>query len=210
MLDGRDLGRVFALAAPQRPRVELLGQQLPARREPARVRHPLLERRHHPPARRAALRLPRHLRATTRSPNRAALEVLGTPIDLSAVTCDAYVVAGSTDHIIPWTAAYRTTRDARRHERVRPRLERPRPGHRQSRPGTGRSSYWTSPSRRRAACPRRQRGAMSAVEHRGSWWDHWSAWLAERSGERGPAPAALGSAHHPPIEPAPGRYVHLT
>ena len=30
-----------------------------------------------------------------------ALEVLGTPVDLGAVTCDTYVVAGATDHIIP-------------------------------------------------------------------------------------------------------------
>src|SRR5215203_142541 len=41
--------------------------------------------------------------------NPGALEVLGTPIDLGNVMCDAYVVAGSTDHIIPWTGAYQTT-----------------------------------------------------------------------------------------------------
>src|SRR4029450_6777383 len=38
-----------------------------------------------------------------------AVEVLGPPIDLGKVRCDAYVVAGATDHIIPWTGAYRTT-----------------------------------------------------------------------------------------------------
>ena len=38
-----------------------------------------------------------------------SIEVLGTPIDLAKVRCDAFVVAGATDHIIPWTGAYRTT-----------------------------------------------------------------------------------------------------
>ncbi len=37
------------------------------------------------------------------------LDVLGTPVDLGKVMCDAFVVAGYTDHIIPWDGAYRTT-----------------------------------------------------------------------------------------------------
>ena len=37
------------------------------------------------------------------------LTVLGTPVDLRTVDVDTYVVAGSTDHIVPWHAAYRTT-----------------------------------------------------------------------------------------------------
>ena len=52
-------GQGLRLAAPERPRVELLGQQLPAGPEPAGVRHPVLEQRHHTPPGRAALRLPR-------------------------------------------------------------------------------------------------------------------------------------------------------
>ena len=52
-------GRGVRLAATRRPDLELLGQQLPAGRDPAAVRHPLLERRHHPAARRPAPRLHR-------------------------------------------------------------------------------------------------------------------------------------------------------
>ena len=37
------------------------------------------------------------------------LDVLGTTVDLGKVTCDTFVVAGHTDHLIPWDAAYRTT-----------------------------------------------------------------------------------------------------
>ena len=32
------------------------------------------------------------------------LDVLGTTVDLRNVTCDTFVVAGHTDHLIPWTA----------------------------------------------------------------------------------------------------------
>src|SRR5438270_3364573 len=38
-----------------------------------------------------------------------ALEVLGTPLDLSKVSNDAYIVAGITDHITPWQGCYATT-----------------------------------------------------------------------------------------------------
>lgn len=48
----------------------------------------------------------------------------------------------------------------------------------------------------------------SASEQPGSWWPHWLAWLEARCGERRPAPDELGSRLHPPLDPAPGRYVH--
>src|SRR6266704_1118355 len=38
-----------------------------------------------------------------------AFEVLGTPIDLSKVTNDTYIIAGITDHITPWQGCYATT-----------------------------------------------------------------------------------------------------
>ena len=44
--------RGVRLAPARRPDLELLGQQLPAGQAPARVRHPVLERRHHQDARR--------------------------------------------------------------------------------------------------------------------------------------------------------------
>ena len=51
--------RGLRLAAARRPGLELLGEQLPAGQEAAGVRHPVLERRHHPDDRRAARRLRR-------------------------------------------------------------------------------------------------------------------------------------------------------
>ena len=54
VIDGWQLGSTFAWLRPNDLVLELLGQQLPARPGPAGLRHPGLERRHHPAARRLA------------------------------------------------------------------------------------------------------------------------------------------------------------
>jgi polyhydroxyalkanoate synthase subunit PhaC len=134
-----------------------------------------------------------------------SLEVLGTPVDLGIVRCDAYVVAGATDHIIPWTAAYQTTQllggDSE--------FVLGSSGHIQAivnPPGTKRSRFLTRPG---PPPPDPLEWRAGATTSEGSWWDHWLRWLGERSGGERRAPARLGNRRHPPIEAAPGRYVHL-
>ena len=39
-----------------------------------------------------------------------AISMLGTPVDLSKITCDAYVIGGIADHISPWQATYRSAK----------------------------------------------------------------------------------------------------
>ena len=39
-----------------------------------------------------------------------AVSMLGTPVDLSQLTVDSYVIAGISDHISPWQACYRSAR----------------------------------------------------------------------------------------------------
>jgi polyhydroxyalkanoate synthase len=46
-----------------------------------------------------------------------------------------------------------------------------------------------------------------AASQAGSWWPHWSDWLAEQSGTKIPARTLLGSTDFPAGEAAPGRYV---
>jgi polyhydroxyalkanoate synthase subunit PhaC len=134
-----------------------------------------------------------------------SIEVLGTPVDLGKVRCDAYVVAGATDHIIPWTAAYQTTQLLGGGSE----FVLGSSGHIQAivnPPKNRKSSFLTRPGPP-PADPHEWRA--TATTNEGTWWDHWLRWLGERSGDQRRAPARLGNRRHPPIEAAPGRYVHL-
>jgi polyhydroxyalkanoate synthase len=130
-----------------------------------------------------------------------ALSILGTPIDLSAVAVDAYVMAGSTDHIVAWRSAYQTTGilggDVE--------FVLSNAGHVQSMVnpvGGPKASYRIGPEKG----PDPDRWLAQSREVRGSWWEHWTGWLAERSGAERPAGQA-GSSGHPSLGAAPGRYV---
>ncbi len=131
-----------------------------------------------------------------------ALEVLGTPIDLSKVTNDAYIVAGITDHITPWQGCYATTQLLG--GKVTFILSNS--GHIQALlnpPGNPKASYFVN--ERYPADPGQwQAGAQKRA---GSWWEDWRDWLGQRSGEKKPAPRELGSAQYQPGTPAPGSYV---
>ena len=52
-----------------------------------------------------------------------------------------------------------------------------------------------------------ERWFETAREVSGSWWTHWSGWLALHAGKQVAARATLGSTEFSPLEPAPGRYV---
>jgi polyhydroxyalkanoate synthase subunit PhaC len=138
--------------------------------------------------------------------NPGTMTVLGTPIDLSQVTCDAYVVAGSTDHIIPWTAAYRTTQLLGGISE----FVLSSSGHIQAMvnpPSNPKASFF---SRLGAPPTAAEQWLEEATRQPGSWWNHWTQWLAARSGKERNHPDALGNEEHPPLESAPGRYVHLS
>jgi polyhydroxyalkanoate synthase subunit PhaC len=127
---------------------------------------------------------------------------LGTPIDLSKVTSDAFLVAGLRDHITPWRPSYMTSQllggDTQ--------MVIVNSGHIQSfvNPvGKSRYQYWWGPAG--GADP--DAWLAQAEVHDGSWWPRWSEWLLSRSGEEKPSPPGLGSDRYPPGDPAPGRYV---
>ena len=131
-----------------------------------------------------------------------ALTVLGTPINLSRITGDTYVAAGRTDHITPWHTCYRSTQLVSGHAEfvlcssghIQTVVADPK--HR----GLG---YFLNPE----TPPDAEQWLKAAQRHEGSWWDHWVAWLSERSGDLVAAPKAAGSSLFPPIEPAPGTYI---
>ncbi|MCF6737188.1 alpha/beta hydrolase [Blastococcus sp. KM273129] len=133
-------------------------------------------------------------------PGRATM--LGTPVDLSAVTVDSYVTAGVADHLCPWQACYRTTQLLGGESRFVLSTS----GHIASLvnpPGNPRSTFQVAPS----TPPDPQEWLGRAETVKGSWWPDYVAWLGERSGEEVPAPQQLGGDGLEPLADAPGTYV---
>jgi polyhydroxyalkanoate synthase len=132
-------------------------------------------------------------------PGRARM--LGTPVDLSAVTVDAYVTAGIADHLCPWQACYRTTQLLGGESRFILSTS----GHIASLvnpPGNPRSTFQVAES-----TPADPKAWLESAEtQQGSWWPDYVAWLGERSGEEIPAPTSLAG-NLEELAAAPGTYV---
>ncbi|UVM45107.1 class II poly(R)-hydroxyalkanoic acid synthase [Pseudomonas brassicacearum] len=132
-----------------------------------------------------------------------ALEVCGTPIDLKQVTADIYSLAGTNDHITPWKSCYKSA------QLFGGKVEfvLSSSGHIQSilnPPGNPKSRYMTSDDMPAKA----EDWQENSTKHTDSWWLHWQAWQAERSGKLKKAPTVLGNKAYPAGEAAPGTYVH--
>lgn len=131
------------------------------------------------------------------------MTLLDTPIDLSRVKADNFIVAGERDHITTWRPCYMTSQllggDSE--------MVLVNSGHIQSfvNPvGKSRYKYWAGP----AGGPDPDSWREQAELNDGTWWPRWAEWLLQRSGGEQPAPTNLGSIEHPAQEPAPGLYVH--
>jgi polyhydroxyalkanoate synthase len=132
----------------------------------------------------------------------ARLEVLGTPIELGKVDCDAYFVGARTDHITPWEACYRSAHLLGGDKQ----FVLSSSGHIQALvnpPGNAKARYFVN----RELPPEAESWLATATTEAGTWWEHWAGWLAERAGDRIPTRRALGSRAHPPGDVAPGVYV---
>ncbi|WP_434626466.1 class II poly(R)-hydroxyalkanoic acid synthase [Pseudomonas sp. Z1-29] len=132
-----------------------------------------------------------------------ALEVCGTPIDLKQVSADIFSLAGTNDHITPWKSCYKSA------QLFGGKVEfvLSSSGHIQSilnPPGNPKSRYMTSED-----MPAKAEDWMeNSTKHTDSWWLHWQAWQAERSGKLKKAPTVLGNKTYVAGEAAPGTYVH--
>ncbi|UVL40888.1 class II poly(R)-hydroxyalkanoic acid synthase [Pseudomonas sp. B21-040] len=132
-----------------------------------------------------------------------ALEVCGTPIDLKQVTADIYCLAGTSDHITPWKSCYKSA------QLFGGKVEfvLSSSGHIQSilnPPGNPKSRYMTSTEMPVKA----EDWQENSTKHTDSWWLHWQAWQAERSGKLKKSPTVLGNKTYVAAEAAPGTYVH--
>jgi polyhydroxyalkanoate synthase subunit PhaC len=138
-----------------------------------------------------------------------AATMLGSPVDLSTVTTDSYVIAGIADHICPWQSCYRTTQllggnvtfvlstSGHIASMVNP-------------PANPKAQFRTMPPDQQGMRNPAEPGEFlkEAATTPSSWWPHYSAWLAERAGDRKPSPQNLGGEGYPVLTQAPGTYVH--
>lgn len=128
----------------------------------------------------------------------------GLKVDLSKVTVPLYFQASREDHIAPMNSVYRS---ARAFSNADVTLTLAGSGHIAgvvNPPSANKYQHWTNP----ALPATLGEWQAKAVEHPGSWWNHWADWLHDKSGgwvpardpKKGPLPA---------IEPAPGSYVKV-
>jgi polyhydroxyalkanoate synthase len=132
-----------------------------------------------------------------------ALAMAGESIDLVSIHQPLYAVSAEDDHITPWRQVFRINNWVTGSKRfvlstsghilgiVNPPVSPPK------------RSFRVGPAHRGEAA---DAWAGKAEERKGSWWEDWTVWLAERCGEPRAAPA-LTSDRYPKLADAPGTYV---
>ena len=134
--------------------------------------------------------------------NPGQLKLRGKPLDMRKLDLEAYVVAGTTDHITPWQGCYTSAKLFG----ARSRFVLSNSGHIQTLinpPGNPKAQFRAGPAREKSSA----QWLEKATQHKGSWWPDWLAWIKKRSGALVASPAALGSLDHRPLCDAPGVYV---
>jgi len=131
------------------------------------------------------------------------LELDGLPIDLSTVKTPIYVQSSKEDHIAPARSVFKgaklfggpTTFTMAGSGHIAGVINAP---------AANKYQHWTN-DKLPASLEEWQAGSS---EHPGSWWPHWAAWLAAKSGGKIPArDPALGPLK--PLGDAPGEYVKV-
>ena len=131
-----------------------------------------------------------------------AASMLGSPVHLSTIDVHSYVVAGIDDHIVPWPSAYQSTQLPSGSVRFVLSTS----GHIASMvnpPANPKATFRLAPGNP----PDHREWLAQAETVQGSWWPDYTTWLADRSGDMKRRPQKLGSAKHPPLDPAPGSYI---
>lgn len=130
------------------------------------------------------------------------LKIHDVPIDVSKIDVPAFITGGTTDHITPWQACYRSTQLLG--GQVTYVLSTA--GHIQSLinpPTASKRQYFTNPD----TPPSAEDWLKGAEQHPGSWWPLWADWLREQHNEQIESPTEFGSAAYPELVAAPGTYV---
>ncbi len=149
------------------------------------------------------------------------LTLCGEPVDLGSIGAPTYLLATREDHIVPWRSAFASAEllaPAARRRRVTRNGARPKGSVAPPRFVLGASGHIAgivnpaSKNKRNyrvgTDVPADAEAWLAASEEKpGSWWNDWMVWLGQYGGPLRTAPRHTGNRQHPPIEPAPGRYV---
>jgi polyhydroxyalkanoate synthase subunit PhaC len=130
------------------------------------------------------------------------LTVCGQQVDLGKIKAPVFVYGSREDHIVPWDAAFESTKILK----GKVRFVLGASGHIAgviNPPAAKKRSHWVDGKLGGSA----QQWLDSAKEVPGSWWTDWAAWLKPHAGKLVPAPKGYGDRQHKVIEAAPGRYV---
>jgi polyhydroxyalkanoate synthase len=131
------------------------------------------------------------------------LELGGVRLDLGKVKTPIYAQASKEDHIAPYPSIYRGAKLFGGPVN----FTLAGSGHIAgvvNAPVAQKYNHWTN-----ADLPATVEGWLEgAEEHPGSWWPHWAAWLAAKSGKKIPA-RDPSKGPLKPIEDAPGSYVKV-
>ncbi|MCV6638035.1 class I poly(R)-hydroxyalkanoic acid synthase [Candidatus Albibeggiatoa sp. nov. NOAA] len=131
-----------------------------------------------------------------------ALEMCGVPIDLTTIKTPSYFLSTIDDHIAPWKSTFTGT------ELFSGSIEfvLGASGHIAgviNPPAKNKRNFWHGGELGKGC----DHWLETAKSEKGSWWNHWSAWLKKRGGTEVAAPAALGNDKYKELEAAPGSYV---
>jgi len=132
-----------------------------------------------------------------------SLTIAGEPISLKRIRQPLYAVSADDDHVAPWRQTFRINQWVQGPKRyvlsssghilgiVNPPVSPPK------------RKYWVAAAHRRHAA---DGWRTEAVEHEGSWWEDWMAWLGPQCGPL-VAPPPTHTAKYPKLADAPGSYV---
>ena len=130
-------------------------------------------------------------------------KVMGEPVDLGKLTCDAFVVGAVTDHLTPWKACYQASTHLGSKDVTFALSNGGHVAALVNPPGNPKAYHYMGPR----SAPDGDSWLEQSPKLPGSWWESWNKWCAQRSGKLVAAPKKQGSKAYPPICDAPGIYV---
>lgn len=130
-------------------------------------------------------------------------KVLGEPVDLGTIQCDAFVVGAVTDHLTPWKACYQASTHLGAKNVTFALSNGGHVAALVNPPGNPKAYHYIGPR----SAPDGDSWLEQSPKLTGSWWESWTAWCKERSGKNIAAPKKAGSKAFPPVGDAPGTYV---